>query len=254
MTRVRCNLRNPGQYLACIGIWKFASARYGPCSAHFEDGTFVLSSEQSLEAIIQDFLSCQGEPGTDGCKVTLRLTAPIQLLIDWPLRFPSSLKSWAGVQSFSDMFLRGLDILRKAHFRGSPGMFMDAIPLKSEEKGLLLLDSRNVRDPHDIGYSPDKIKGMGFFQRQGKFQLAYPIVPLLAVLGLQCARPERGTPPAFSYHSWAHPAPIELAPGIIAGLIPGFEYQKYKFDAYRLPPKRMYSVFRPAVAISSNAE
>jgi CRISPR-associated protein Csb3 len=129
------------------------------------------------------------------------------------------LKLWSG-QMTSLRLLQGLHMLlpptESVH---TEGLFEWGAP--GTPSGL---DFRSAVSKEDLGFSYDG---------QGLKPVVYPFTDLLALVGLQGARPRRVGPSSFVYFLWEVPLPSVLARAALIGALPGLASSRWIYMAER---------------------
>jgi CRISPR-associated protein Csx14 len=222
------DLRNPGQVFACLGFMEATEILCGPCEGRFDyrdneiRTTFTLSvdSQQNPVATVFDFLrraqakarapkgsnlstakwnveTIYGddhtfpsiEPDspaalpvllTDGSR-----TIPLEHWVDAPQAGLDSVKFWAGAAGYPGAGLARDALLAVAELGDNAIATAAADPFSLEalQSSSFRFDWRRDYIPLDVGFSPNvqaSVKMVG-----------YPLVELLAAIGLQYARPQR---------------------------------------------------------------
>jgi hypothetical protein len=108
MMRIEVDLRNPGQFFGCCGVFELAQRLWPTATAQFEDGCFVVS-----EGELEELVMCAARATLDNLVVTDRSASPMQLGPPFELRLDwwkagagdASLKPWAGTMLASRIAL-----------------------------------------------------------------------------------------------------------------------------------------------------
>lgn len=228
ITSIPVDLRNPGQVFACLGLMEMAEIFCGPCEGRFAyEGTetqtaFTLSvagtadpvagalsflaraeakaivpkgsrlstTKWGVESIEQDdeeFPSPEPDSPaalpiilTDG-----KTTIPIEHWSDGSSSGRDNVKFWAGAGGYPGAAL-ARDALQIVHALGDNVLgaaAADPFSLSAPQSSSFRFDWRRDYIPLEAGFSPNEhstIKMVG-----------YPLVELLAAIGLQHARPDR---------------------------------------------------------------
>lgn len=89
----------------------------------------------------------------------------------------------------------------------------DPLHQAARTESLFRLDPRGFVDPLDAGFSPDNLRKGGIDVRVA----TYPLCELLAVIGLEHARPKEENPSHFFYAVWDRFLPPALARPVLGG-------------------------------------
>jgi len=199
--RIPLDPRNPGQFLACCGLFEIADLLDPGAVAGFDDRgrTFSLSTNATLP--VQLHLARPDEFAQvpkaleeiglryPGCKTPF--------LLNWWLKYKlkdgqldkTVFKTWGGQQTPRAM----LDELLK---QTDPNVPIESILQQSRYTTTRFgVDARTAWEPIDVGYSPNDI---------GQNSVTFPWVEVLAVVGLQGFRPSRNGR-AYQYSTWLQP-------------------------------------------------
>lgn len=158
--------------------------------------------------------------------VPVRLTAPVDLQLDWWLDYEgmsNRWKMWAGQQSTQGIFDRireGLAVQHRQHQAGPPaGLLACTVPMS----GSLGFDARSAWRALDLGFSPNEHSG----KNSDITVRGSPALDLLACLGMQRFRPTVQRLWVF-YSTWCQPLPPAVASAAAAGALPGVQLRRYK--------------------------
>ncbi len=239
------DLRNPGQVLACLGFLEAADLLCGPAEGGFDwtgDEVFVLEAEGAenpVEAVLSFLFEAEAravapigsalrakEPGVptdlreDHCYPCAEPATPSALpailvgpkgqplrLEHWAdgTRQRDAVKFWAGMGGYSGAALTR-DLLGQLAVCPAAVRAQAAIApfeLSARQSSSFRFDSRGSYVPLDLGFSLNQHSAM---------QVAgYPLVELLAALGLQNARPQMIDKLRYEYGVWETTLPIQLA-------------------------------------------
>ncbi len=221
--RLQLDPRNPGQFLACCGLFELAEMAAQGTVACFEQGgtVFVLHTDAALRPNEMKLLpqaSLEDKP-YDATLEPLDLTfAGRTLTLNWwlneTLTEKSPLKTWGGQQTPRRVFgeiLRLLDPsipLRTA--------FQAAVYTKSR----FGVDARSAWEALDAGYSPNDL---------AQDSSTFPWVEVLAVIGLQGFRPSKQPRKPYRYAAWGSLLPIATARAACAAPWPGLSAWEFQF-------------------------
>lgn len=239
------DLRNPGQVFACLGFLEAADILCGPAEGGFDwrgDETFVLDAEgaENPVAAVLDFLFMAkaqavapfgsalrakeagvptyiqpdyrypcAEPATPSALPTILITPNGQTLRleHWAdgARQRDTVKYWAGMGGYSGAALTR-DLL--AQFAACPSAVRTKaanapFDLSARQSSSFRFDSRGSYVPLDLGFSLNEHSEMRV--------AGYPLVELLAAIGLQNARPRLIDKLHYEYGAWGITLPLQLA-------------------------------------------
>jgi CRISPR-associated protein Csx14 len=253
---ITVDVMNPGQFFACCGLLELAHRLWPGAEAWFEGGDFNLMLSPAtpcngVECLLRALVTCNLRSeqiqasttvkrwkGRDSEKIMpIRLESPYDLRLDWWISDgqANTLKLWSGRQSPQDIIPK-LQKAISSHCDDTVSLFDRTAPLR----GRFGVDPRSAWKAMDVGFSPDA---------QGVEVDTYPIVELLAAVGLQRFRPlqnerkDKGI--VFRYATWRVPLPATIGAatciGLISTAIPHwFEFRlvyrgKYKGFDYAIP-------------------
>jgi len=260
------NPANPGHYFACCGLIELA-ARLSPSAlAWFEQDTvtrewrFHLANTPPLTDLLKKITAAEiiALHSDDRAKSALEIRLPntkTHLHLDWWRHEGGAigkLKPWAGntsVRDIADDMRQALKNELVANAAASVEFILSSMSTANNGEPFYFDANRAVNArAQDVGFSADKL-------RKGGIRISTntaPAVELLALVGLQRARPpltvnERGREREYDYHVWHKPLPIALLAAAVPGLLPdttvGFRFAN---------PSRAkdYRAFAPAASIS----
>lgn len=227
------DVKNPGQYFACCGLFELAHRLWPGSEAWFASQKFsisVLSTEDdfTLDRIIRTLTSVKLQVDSirgESAYYAVRIVNPgeLDVLLDWWLGNSdkaSALKLWAGNQN-------SLGILQtlKSSLLAFPLASVDSLldwstPLTSR----FGLDPRSAWNALDVGFSPNE---------HGMPAASYPFVEMLAAIGLQRFRPLKAapttTPLEWGYSTWSKAVPIQIATAVSEGITTAGDARRYVF-------------------------
>lgn len=266
-SEIPLDLLNPGQVFACLGVMEATEISCGACEGRFVwDGRETLASfrfqasvnRDPLTAVL-DFLRradvCAVAPRASGLAVKeagvmteertdlffpspppdspsvlpIRLTnraksVPIEHWSDASSR--DNMKLWAGAGGYSGAALArdALNAIRalddEQWLKASRVPFDVEAPMSSSFR----FDWRRDYVPLDLGFSLN--------EHQGTIRATgYPLVELLAAIGMQFARPVRVSPRnklAYRYAAWSTPLPTVFARAVLGGASMGFPIRRFR--------------------------
>jgi CRISPR-associated protein Csx14 len=225
------DLRNPGQVFACLGFMEAAEILCGPCEGGFdyrgsETGTtftlsvsgdsnpvgqvlgFLAKAEVVSEAPRRSGLSTAKwgvetirredaifpSPVPDSpATLPIYLTAdgtsiPIEYWLDGDHNGRDNVKFWAGASGYPGAAL-ARDALSQVDAMGGNALAaaaVDPFAISGPQSSSFRFDWRRDYIPLGVGFSPNRHSAMTM--------VGYPLVELLAAIGMQNARPERPDP------------------------------------------------------------
>jgi CRISPR-associated protein Csb3 len=222
MIDVRVNVKNPGQFFACCGLFELAHRVSEGCRSTFTpDGRFRIIPLHGATAVgIEDVMTALRDvtfeviSPDDLAATPLHLSAPFNLRLDWWTDDRSrgaELKTWAGQQKvtrIAEAMQATLieDIVAGETLFESNGVLYEAGSRKKKVEPFYF-DSRRAAQAHaiDIGFSPDT---------QGMEMPVHSTVELLCLVGLQRFRPRVNDDRSRTYRVWTTPMPIVAAAAI----------------------------------------
>jgi CRISPR-associated protein Csx14 len=206
--RLHLDPRNPGQFLACCGLFELAElVEPGGLACFHKDGTeFALQSTAVLppaEIKLRTDSDLNGKP-YDATFEPLELVVGDRCLtLNWwlneTLTGKSVLKTWAGKQTPRHMLSKLLKLLD--HSKRAEQLF----EVSAHTTTRFGVDARSAWEPQDVGYSPT--------DTEEEDAVTFPWVEVLAVIGLQGFRPAK-LPKAgsrYRYSTWQEPLPLVAA-------------------------------------------
>jgi CRISPR-associated protein Csx14 len=252
--RVRVDVRNPGQFFACCGLFELADRMWPGVEAWFEEGEFVISGGGTLHDLLQeiatlDLMQLDREDDTSS-PALLRSPRMRELRLDWWWDEASGgrdLKVWAGTMESVRIGRAMRHALRDTTLWNAGlfdvGMIVYDPEDNSKKVEPYYFDARRAPNAHsrDVGFSANDLS---------LTTTAFPAVELLCLVGLQRFRPKRmGRTRAYRYTVWRTPLPMVAAsatvPGFVANVGITFEFENW----YRTGQKK-HKAFRPAIALS----
>ncbi len=172
--------------------------------------TKEISERDGGKTIVQEHISVSGEPkaadlpGRLSNSQTGHQIIPFGFWADGSGRFNTTFKKSTNGLSSYIRFMNGLNAMRDLNIAVSD-MVSKPFDIGAVTKSLFRLDPRGNTNPIDAGTSPDKLrKGKGKFKTNMRVT-TYPICEILAIIGLEHARPEsvrKNRETAFSYCIW----------------------------------------------------
>jgi CRISPR-associated protein Csb3 len=265
------DLLNPGQVFACVGLMEATELLRGPCGGAFVGlrdesvASFDLttaSSEQPVNEVLDFLWRARAvavapwgsklkakEPGVQTvtaddtiypCAEPQTPSAlPIKLIADGasaslPVEHwadasrGDKLKLWAGAGGYSGAALArdALDALATVSEGARAEARRDPFSLSSPMTSSFRFDWRRDYIPLDAGFSPNN---HGAAMRM----VGYPLVELLAAIGLQYARPARVTPRdklAYRYAVSSESLPTSFVRAVLGGSSLGFPVRRFRMQ------------------------
>lgn len=261
------DLFNPGQVFACLGYLEAADILLGDAEAGFDwcdegDVRFRLRTKDDqspFEAVFaflcdettavewlsptkdilerdggvtvtQYYISASGKPKAPDLAARLSglfrdavRIIPFGFWADGSTRFHTTFKKSTNGASSHIRFRNALSAVRKLD---SNSAAINPFGQNSRTESLFRLDPRGSVDPIHAGTSPDKLRKGGIDMRVA----TYPICEILAIIGLEHARPEavrEGEGNAFRYHVWgglrsdSEKSPVLLSPTLARAAVSG---------------------------------
>ncbi|WP_448208300.1 hypothetical protein [Azospirillum sp. sgz302134] len=237
-TEIPLDPRNPGQVFAAVGLLELLdriAPRLEPRGGFDLTGAPVFVIELAGNAhpvrvvldALRDATVEVAPPAPDDATAPLDLCLPggasVRLDLWAGLDSRIKIKTWAGQQTSRIITQALLDAIRQGiapsdEALGAP--FDAGLPLT----GRFGFDPRSAWTARDAGYSPNE---------QGDAVQTYPLVELLAAVGLQEARPDR----ALRYRLQSRLLPAPLARAALAGALgrgggPSFRFSLAKRGSY----------------------
>lgn len=243
------DLFNPGQVFACLGLMEAAEVLLGDADGRFDWSNdaathFELRAKGSADPVrevlaflqvadvkwlspypelrerdggeteVVPGIAASAEPKAPDLPGVLRghhndrlCELPFGFWADGSGRFATTFKKSTNGASSHVRLNNGLDAIRRmdlAHVASDP------LNQEARTESLFRLDPRGVVDPIHGGFSPDSLR-KGAKGGLDIRVVTYPLCEVLAVVGLEHARPERIDSSHFAYNVWDHSLPITLA-------------------------------------------
>jgi len=256
--RIRVDASNPGQFFACCGLFELADRFWDGARGWFDDESFLLQTLTERQADLAELIQCIGNAGIRVLPVagdeekTLAapfvLGTPFDLYLNWwnengPVR---KLKVWAGKMdgpriagTMKNQLLRpefqSEDVLQRAciAYEATSGKKVEPFYFDGRRGAGAL--------PLDIGFGTDPLK---------METMTHPAVEFLCLAGLQRCRPRStDTIRVFEYFTWEEPLLLPLAPAAVAGLIPEYLLEGFRFECAFRTGQKKHKAFTPAVRL-----
>lgn len=235
------DLKNPGQFFGCCGVFELAQRLWPEVIGHFEGSQFILS-EGDLNELIKrtsDATLEVLEPANQTSSALL-LAEPFDLRLDW-WKFERGLKTWAGRMSVDRIAIglqrNLLDMLGNGFFDDGR-VVVGADGLKVEP---YYFDGRRGATalPLDVGFSSDALS---------LSTLAYGATEFFTLLGLQRFRPSEFRRRIYRYRAWQTSLPVTLAALAASTALPD-DGPIFQFECAFRTDQRKHKAFSPAIAI-----
>lgn len=257
-TPISFDPRNPGQVFAALGLLELLdriAPHTEPCGRFDLTGAPAFVIEQTgnghpVRLVLDALRDARVEPAPPAGE---EATAPLDLhlggraeggtvvRLDLWAKLDSRIrvKTWAGQQTSRIIMDALLDVFR----RGALSMVDESLSAPFDAglpmTGRFGFDPRSAWTALDAGYSPNE---------QGDAVLTYPLVELLAAVGLQEARPDRLPGGALRYTLFVRPLPAPLARAALVGTFDRRGGVSYRFP---LAKRGSYLFFEQAREDSS---
>jgi len=255
------DLRNPGQVFACLGFLEAADALCGPAEGGFDwsqHEVFVLEADGTdnpVEAVLDFLFNAEAralapygsalrakeagvptdlpsdhrypcaEPSTPSALPALLSAANSQeLRIEhWAdgTSERDTVKLWAGMGGYSGAALTR-DLLTQLAAL-TPSMRARSVEapfeVSAKQSSSFRFDSRSSYVPMDLGFSLNEHNEMRV--------AGYPLVELLAAIGLQNARPRRIDKLHYEYGVWSVGLPVQIARACLGTSFPALPSRRF---------------------------
>ena len=270
------DLRNPGQVFACLGLMEMTEVLNGPCMMRFNYSSnetlcrFELdTSEDCIEKAVRFLARCKvvaiapprrpgneplsavrwqvetvtvvgqffpGTPPDSPETLPVRLSfggieIPVEHWLDDPrLTGRDNVKFWAGAGGYpgAARARNSVSLISLLDDAGLSRIALDPFAFSAPMKSSFRFDWRRDYIPLDAGFSPNDQPSISM--------VGFPLVELLAAVGLQNARPSRLDPKnklAYRYHvckAWLPPC---LARAVLGSAISGFPVRTFRMNLGR---------------------
>ena len=242
MIEIKVDLRNPGHFFGCCGVFELAHRLWPGATAHFEGSRFVLPMadwEKLLRETIHAPLKVL-EPSNQTAS-PLRLAGPFDLRLDW-WASERGLKTWAGRMSVA----RIATSLQKALPKPATACLFDEGKVIIGEDGTKVepfyFDGRRGATalPLDVGFSSDAL---------GLQTIAFSAPEFFTLIGLQRFRPHELRLRLYRYRAWPSPLPIAVAALVAADAIP-MDGPLFQFESAFRTDQRKHKAFSPAIPLN----
>jgi CRISPR-associated protein Csx14 len=262
---VPVDLRNPGQVFACLGLMEATETLMGPCEGRFAyedsgtDARFELAApgdrspvEVAVEFLAQSEVVAIAPRGadltTEKWKVRTERSAgwgfpapipessatlpaslrrgaielPIDHWLDGERSGRDNVKFWAGAGGYPGAALTrdALSCVSRLEGESLSETARDPFSFAAPMNSSFRFDWRRDYIPLDAGFSPNDQPAIGM--------VGYPLVELLAALGLQHARPARIKKLAYRYHVSDMWLPVVLVRAVLGSNDAGFPSRTFQ--------------------------
>jgi CRISPR-associated protein Csx14 len=213
---------NPGQFLACCGLFELAELANGGGTAWFNERPFEFVLQTETNMPLSFGLEDANLDIDDPTLETLTLLAPTwQFVLNWwrneTQTDKSQLKTWGGQQTPRRVLG---ELLRLVDFSCPFEKLFDSAVYTKSRFGV---DARSAWEAIDTGYSPND---------ENQAARTYPWVEILAVIGLEGFRPAPSDKKKFHrrYSAWLEPLTLTSARAAAACPWNGLETRDYEFE------------------------
>ena len=210
--QLRLDPSNPGQFYACCGFFELAAGESSVTMAHFvcdettpRSAEFVLAAPElpemrTLLEQVRDLTFERFGVAADSLDPVRIQIGKLSFELDWWLdefrQEPSNLKCWAGQVTTRKLFDELPGLIDPDRAIAAPMQFAGMT------KSKFGCDPRAAWNALDFGYSPNV---------HNRDAATYPIVEVLAALGLQGFRPAATRRTGIAYSLWTVPLPLPVA-------------------------------------------
>ncbi|MEW6707758.1 MAG: hypothetical protein AB1430_23175 [Pseudomonadota bacterium] len=237
------DIKNPGHFFGCCGVFELAHRLWPTATACFEGTHFAISDGDLNELVAQTVQATVEvlEPANQTSSA-LRLAAPFDLRLDW-WKVERGLKTWAGrmsVDRIATSLQRDLPNTRNGFF--DDGHVVVGADGKKVEP--YYFDARRGASalPLDTGFSSDAL---------WLETVAFSAPEFFTLVGIQRFRPAEVRPRLYRYRAWREPLPITLAALAAANVLadggPLFQFE----SAFRTD-QRKHKAFSPAIPVNGD--
>ncbi len=227
--RIPLDPLNPGQFFACCGLLQLWAMVDDTVMARFEADEsmprrahFVVESESAVELStllreLRDATVVLADGGEESTRPVELGFGGRTLVLDWWLdefrERTTKLKCWAGQVTTRKLFG---DLLALVNPDTDPERLMTTGALAKSKFGV---DPRSAWNALDLGFSPDA---------HNRDAATFPMVEVLAAVGLQGLRPNARVREGICYYLWT--VPLSLVVARLAAVaawdgLPRFEYE-----------------------------
>ena len=211
MIKIPVQLKNPGEYFACLGLWELAeklNRSKEPTRGYFEfnpqrsvfRSNFCIETDLAEVDLLNGLYSCKAKAEDPESPLSLvYFGAPINLTLDWWLTKSdrSNLKTWSGRVKGPQIIVDMLEMAKVSKIQKIDNVFKErSFRSRKGIQHLLYLDTTSAGGSYR-GYSTD----------EAGVKVAEPyFVEFLAAIGLQRFRPFHDEEKnEFCYVTWTRP-------------------------------------------------
>jgi CRISPR-associated protein Csb3 len=249
---VHVDVRNPGQFFACCGLFELASRMSEGAVAHFETERFIVEAACSLDELLDGLT---GSPlaevdQEDSTASPIGLPEVFGLRLDWWKDAGGGgreLKVWAGTMQSLRIAQAMVTALREPTFHSENLLDVGCVVYdpadRTKKVEPFYFDARRTPNAHsrDVGFSPNDL---------GLTTTAFPAVEALCLVGLQRCRPAPQRDEqrrVFRYSVWQEPLPVTLLAAVVSGTVPTRGSRTFEFENWYRTGQRKHKAFRYAV-------
>jgi len=211
------DVTNPGQYFACCGLLELAHRMplWHEVEGWFASRIFSIRAHTDVEPGWRNILDLvltgtitANAVGADDALRPIHIE-PCGITLDWWVDLrgrKTPLKLWAGQQTSRGIVLALQDAIKGVVHTSPDALFDASQPLT----GRFGVDPRAAWNTLDVGFSPNE---------QQMEVVTFPVVELVAAIGLQGFRPRQHDDDSFRYATWSEPLPVPIARAACAGCL-----------------------------------
>ncbi len=248
--RVKVDVTNPGQFFACCGLLELADRLWPGAEGWFEEGSFCVSCEGALQALLTATVDAQLEQvdSDDDMASPIQIHDPFEMRLDWWTDESfggKQLKVWAGSMRCVRIARAMRDALRDIPSPQHIFSFHTVVrdPGQPEKKvEPFYFDCRRGKNAQaiDIGFATNSLK---------MTSAAFPAVEFLCFVGLQRFRPSTVVRRLFEYRTWAVHLPVCIAPLVVGGVLESMGEERCRFETAFRTDQKKHKAFLPATKI-----
>jgi CRISPR-associated protein Csb3 len=241
MIRFEVDVKNPGHFFGCCGVFELGQRLWPRATAHFDGAHFVMS-EGDLNELVARTAQAQLEAlePANQTSSALRLGEPFDLRLDW-WKVERGLKTWAGRMSVDRI---AISLQRDLPNTLSNGFFDDGhVVVGADGKKVepYYFDGRRGATalPLDVGFSSDALS---------LETVAFSATEFFTLLGLQRFRPLEIKLRVYRYRAWRAPLPATLAALAASNTLPD-DGPLFQFESAFRTDQRKHKAFSPAIPV-----
>jgi CRISPR-associated protein Csx14 len=236
MIKIPVQLKNPGEYFACLGLWELAerlNIGKAPTKGRFEfnpqksifKADFCIETNLTESDLLKGLYSCTARVEDPASPTSLVHFDPINLTLDWWLtkNDRSPLKTWAGRVNGPQIIVDMLEMAKASKIQNVDKIFKErSFRNRKGTQHLLYMDTTSAGGSYR-GYSTD----------MAGVKVAEPyFVELLASVGLQRFRPfYNEEKKEFYYVTWTTPLTCNQAFVAIRYGVPLLDVRRFVFHS-----------------------